>query len=93
MKHLKTFESFLNEGKKEDVIAIVVKDIAGNLSDDQEMTKDELEEWLAGDQGKGAIESSLEALDDEYPSGHGIKYNQIEKEVKKKILATPGVFY
>jgi len=93
MTHIKTFENFLNEGKKEDVIDFVVKDIAGTLSDDQEMSKKEIEDWLAGEEGKTAIESSLEALDDEYPSGHGIKYAQIEKDVKKKILATPGVFY
>ena len=92
MKHLRTFESFLFEGKKEEVIDKVVNDIAGTLSDDGEMTKSELEKWLKGAEGKTAIESSLEALDDEYPNGHGVKYNQIEKEVKKKIMATPGVF-
>jgi len=95
MKHIKTFESFVNEGADSKTInlfkEVVINQLAAELGDES-MTKREGIKWLKQN-GVHALDSIIEGLsDDERFIDIELDGEDLIKEATDKILKMKDVF-
>ena len=94
MKHLHTFESFLNENNealKQELISEIIDRLAGQLRDES-MTKSEGEKWF-NQHGEHEIDSIIEGMGDDERFLHvELEGKEIFKEVKDAIMKMEDVF-
>jgi len=95
MKHLHTFESFLNEAQNDPIRKQMISEIIDRLADqlrDESMTKSEGEKWF-NKYGEHEIDSIIEGMgEDERFSDIEIEGEEIFKEVKDAIMKMEDVF-